>query len=74
MQGSKEQQRDKKDCLCEQCKEIEKNNRMRMTRRCIKKIRQTKGKFHAKMGTIKERNSVYLKKQEDINKRWQKYI
>ena len=63
--------RDKK-FLSDQCKEIEENNRMGKTRDFFKKIRDTKGTFHAKMGTIKDRNGVYLTKAEDIKKRWQK--
>ena len=62
--------RDKKALLKEQCKETEKNNRMGKTRDLFKKIRDTKGIFHAKMGTIKDRNSMNLKESEDIKKRW----
>ena len=58
--------RDKKDFLSEQCKEIEENNRMGKTRDCFKKIRHTKGTFHTKMGTIKDRNSMDLTEAEDI--------
>ena len=65
--------RDKKDFLSNQCKEIEENNRMRETRDLFKKIRDTKGTFHTKMGTIKERNGVDLTEAEDIKKRWQEY-
>ena len=65
--------RDKKDSLSDQCKEIEKNNRMEKTRELFKKIRDTKGKFHAKMGSIKDRNGMDLTEAEDI-KRWQAYI
>ena len=65
--------RDKKAFLSNQCKEIEENNRMEKTRDLFKKIRDTKGNFHAKMGTIKDRNSMDLTKAEDIKKRWQKY-
>ena len=65
--------RDKKDFFRDQCKEIEENNRMGKTRDLFKKIRDTKGTFHAKMGTIKERNGMDLKKAEDIKKRWQEY-
>ena len=54
-------------------KEIEENNRMGKTRDLFKKIRDTKGPFHAKMGTIKDRNSMDLREAEDIKKRWQKY-
>ena len=66
--------RDKKTFLSEQCKEIEENNRMRKTRDHFKKIRDTKGIFHAKMGTIKDRNSKDLTEAEEIKKRWQGYI
>ena len=65
--------RDKKAFLNDQCKEIEENNRMRKTRDLFKKIRDTKGTFHAKMGTIKVRNSMELTEAEDIKKRWQEY-
>ena len=65
--------RDKKACLSDQCKEIEKNSRMGKTRDPFKKIRDTKGTFHAKMGSIKERNGVDLTEAEDIKKRWQEY-
>ena len=58
--------------LSDQCKEIEENNRMGKTRDLFKKIRDTKGKFHAKMGTIKDRNGI-LTEAEDIKKRWQEY-
>ena len=64
--------RDKKAFLC-QCKEIEENNRMGKTRDLFKKIRDTKGTFHAKMGTIKDRNGMDLIAAEDIKKRWQEY-
>ena len=64
--------RDKKAFLSDQCKEIEENNRMRKTRDLFKKIRDTKRTFHAKMGTIKDRNGMDLK-AEDIKKRWQEY-
>ena len=66
--------RDKKAFLNEQCKEIEENKRMRKTRDLFKKIRDTKGTFHAKMGSIKNRNSLDLTEAEDIKKRWQEYI
>ena len=62
--------RDKKAFLSDQCKEIEENNRMRKTRDLFKKIRDTKGTFHAKMGSIKDRNGMDLTEAEDI-KRWQ---
>ena len=65
--------RDKKAFLREQCKEIEGNNRMGKTGDLFKKIRDTKEKFHAKMGTIKDRNSKDLTGTEDIKKRWQEY-
>ena len=63
--------RDKKAFLSGQCKEIEENNRMGKTKDLFKKIRDTKGTFHAKMGTIKDRNGMDLTKAEDIKKRWQ---
>ena len=65
--------RDKKAFLRDQCKETEENNRMRKSRDLFKKIRDTKGTFHAKMGTIKDRNSMDLTGAEDIKKRWQEY-
>ena len=65
--------RDKKAFLSDQCKEIEENNRMGKTRGLVKKIRDTKGTFHAKMGTIKGRNSMDLTEANDIKKRWQEY-
>ena len=65
--------RDKKAFLSDQCKEIEENNRMGKTSHLFKKIRDTKGTFHAKMGTIKNRNSMDLTEAEDIKKRWQEY-
>ena len=65
--------RNKKASLSDQCKEIEKNNRMRKTRDHFKKIRDTKGTFHAKMGSIKDRNGMDLTKAEDIKKRWKEY-
>ena len=63
--------RDKKAFLSDQCKEIEENNRMGKTRDLFKKIRDTKGTFHAKMGSIKDRNGMDLTETEDIKKRWQ---
>ena len=63
--------RDKKAFLSDQCKEIEKNNRMGKTRDLVKKIRDTKGTLHAKMGKIKDRNGMDLKEAKDIKKRWQ---
>ena len=65
--------RDKKGFLSDQCKEREENNRMGKTRGLIKKIRDTKGTFHAKMGTIKDRDNMDLTEAEDIKKRWQQY-
>ena len=65
--------RDKKAFLSNQCKEIEANNRMGKTRDVFKKIKDTKGTFHAKMGSIKDRNGVDLTEAEDIKKRWQEY-
>ena len=65
--------RDKKALLSEQCKETEENNRMGKTRDFFKKIRDTKGIFHAKMGTIKDQNGKDLTEAEEIKKRWQEY-
>ena len=65
--------RDKKAFLSEQCKEIEGNNRMGTTRGLFKKTGDTKGKFYAKMGTVKDRNSIDLTGAEEIKKRWQEY-
>ena len=65
--------RDKKAFLSYQCKEIEENNRMGKTRDLFKKLRDTKGTFHAEMGTIKGRNGMDLTEAEDIKKRWQAY-
>ena len=65
--------RDKKAFLSDQCKEIEENNRMAKTRDLLTKIRDTKGTFHAKMGTIKDRHGMDLTEAEDIKKRWQEY-
>ena len=65
--------RDKKAFFSDQCKEIEENNRMGKTRVLFKKIRDTKGKFHAQMGSIKDRNGLDLTEAEDIKKRWQEY-
>ena len=64
---------DKKAFLSDQCKEIEENNRMGKTRDLLKKIRDTKGTFHAKMSSIKDRNGLDLTEAEDIKKRWQEY-
>ena len=65
--------RDKKAFLSDQCKEIEENNRMRKTRDLFKKIRDTKGTFHTKRGSIKDRNGMDLTESEDIKKTWQEY-
>ena len=65
--------RDKKAFLSDQCKKIEENNRMGTSRDLFKKIRDTKGTFHAKMGSIKDRNGLDLTEAEDIKKRWQEY-
>ena len=65
--------RDKKAFLSDQCKEIEENNRMGKTRDLFKKIRDTKGTFHAKMGSLKDSNGMDLTEAEDIKKRWQEY-
>ena len=65
--------RDKKAFFSDQCKEIEGNNRMGKTRDLFKKIRDTKGTFHAKIGYIKDRNGLDLAEAEDIKKRWQEY-
>ena len=81
MQSSKEEQgemrkparRDEKAFLSDQWKEIEENNRMGKTRDLFKKIRDTKGTFHAKMGTIKDRNGMDLTEAEYIKKNWQEY-
>ena len=66
--------RDKKVFLRKQCKEIEKNNRMGKTRDLFQKIRHTKGTFHAKMASIKDKKGSDLTEAEDIKKRWQEYI
>ena len=73
MQSSKNGRREKKPFLRDQCKETEENNRMGKTRDLFKKITDTKGTFHAKMGSIKDRNGRYLTTTEDIKKRWQEY-
>ena len=65
--------RHEKAFLSDQCKEIEENNRMGKTRDLFKKIRDTKGTFHAKMGSIKDRNDMDLTEAEDIKKRWKEY-
>ena len=67
------ERRDKKAGLTDQCKEIEEKNRMGKTRDLFKKIRATKEIFHAKMGSIKDRNGMDLTEAEDIKKRWQEY-
>ena len=65
--------RDKKAFLSDQCKEIDENNRMGKIRDLFKKIRDTKGSFHAKLGSIKDRNGMDLTEAQDIKKRWQEY-
>ena len=65
--------KDKKAFLSDQCKDIEESNRLGKTRELFKKIRNTKGKFHAKMCTIKDRNGMNITEGEDIKKRWQEY-
>ena len=65
--------RDKKAFLSDQCKEIEENNKMEKTRELFKKNRDTKGTFHAKMGTMKDRNGMSLTDAEDTKKRWREY-
>ena len=66
--------RDKKAFFRDRCKDIEENNRMGKTRDLFKKIRDTKGTFHAKMGSLKDRNGLDLIETEDIKKRWQEYM
>ena len=66
--------RDKKDFFSDQCKEIEENNRMGKTRDLFNKIRDTKGTFHAKIGSIKDRKGMDLIEAEDVKKRWQEYM
>ena len=73
MQFQRTARRYKKAFLSDQCKEIEENNRMGKTRDLFKKIRDTKGTFHAKMGSIKDRNCMDPTEAEDIKKRWQEY-
>ena len=73
MEFQRTARRDKKAFLSNQCKEIEENNRMGKTRDLFKKIRDTNGIFHAKMGTIKDRNSMDLTEAEDTKRRWQEY-
>ena len=65
--------RDKKAFLSDRCKEIEENNKMGKTRDLVKKIRDNMGTFHARMGTIKDRNGMDLREAENIKKRWQEY-
>ena len=65
--------RDKKAFLSDQCKEVEENNRMGKTRDLFKKVRDTRGNFHAKMGSIKDRSDIDLTEAEDIKKRWQEH-
>ena len=67
------ERREKKAFLSNQCKEIEENNRMGKTRHLLKKIRDTKGKFHGKMGSIKDRDGMDITEPEDIKERWQEY-
>ena len=75
MQSSKEEQEEiRKPSFSDKCKEIEENKRMGKTRDLFKKIRDTKGTFHAKMATIKDRNGTDLTEAEDIKKRWPEYI
>ena len=73
VESQKTARRDKKAFLSDQCKEIEENNRMGKTRDLSKKIKDTKGTFHAKMGLIKDRNCMDLTEAEDIKNRWQEY-
>ena len=73
MQFQRISRRDKKAFFSNQCKEIEENNRMRKARDLFKNIRDTKRTFHAKMGSIKNRNGMELTEAEDIKKRWQEY-
>ena len=73
MESSKKARRDKKAFFSNQCKEIEEKNRMGKTRDLFKKIRDTNGTFHAKMGSIKDRNCMDLTEAEDIKKWWQEY-
>ena len=73
MQSQRTARRKKKAFLNDQCKETEENNTMGKTRELFKKIRDIKGTFHARMGSIKDRNGMDLTKAEDIKKRWQEY-
>ena len=70
-ESQRKARRDKKAFLSDQCEEIEENNKMGKTRDLLKKIRDKKGIFHAKMGSIKDRNGMDLTEAEDIRKRWQ---
>ena len=73
MQSFKEKQEEIKAFLSDQCKELEENNRMGKNRNLFNKIRDTKGTFHSKLGTIKDRNAMDLTEAEDIKRRWQEY-
>ena len=73
MQSSKEEQKGIRKAFSNQCKEIEENIKMRKTSDLVKKIRDPKGTFHGKMGSIKDRNGMNLTEAEDIKKRWQEY-
>ena len=73
MQSLRIARRDKKAFLSDQCRETEENNRMGKTRDLFKKIKDTKGTFHAKMDTVKDRNGMALTEAKDIKKRWQEY-
>ena len=73
MQFQRTARRDKETFFSDHCKEKDENNRMGKTKDLFKKIRDTKGTFHAKMGTIKDRNGTDLTEAEDIKKRWQEY-
>ena len=73
MQSPKNSTRDKKALLSDKCKEIEENYKVGKTRDLFKKIRDTKGTFHAKMGTIKDKNGMDLTQAEDIKERWREY-
>ena len=72
-ESQKTVRRDRKAFFSEKCKEIDKNNRMGKTRTLFKRIGDTKGTFHAKMGSIKDRNGMHLTEAEEIKKRWQDY-
>ena len=73
MVKAKEKRKDKKAFLSDQCKETEENNRMEKSRDLFKETRDTKGTFHAKMGTIQDKNGMDLTEAGDINRRWQEY-